>query len=598
MNYLKVKTLTRFSSIVGIVLSSLAITSCKKEDTDSPNRKPVVELLNPEASAQYIEGDTVLLSCTATDPEEGDLRDENIEWNSSMDGVIGNGTLLTTTILSANSHTITVKATDSQGLMSLDSVSIIVLNDEKPTVTITSPNNNHTLAFGETTTLECTANDVEDGTLTGESIVWRSSIDGELGNGTSLANVELTPGNHTITAIATDIKNNQDSASITINALDNSVPTIAIVAPENNSEHVFTDAITFTCEVTDNEDTQIGADQIIWSSSIDAEMGSGISLTTNELSVNTHTIYATVLDSHGASATDSIQIVVSPNNAPEIQITSPANEEVFTENTTINFTCSVSDTEEQNLTNEQIIWTSSIDGEMGYGQSLEYNSLTIGEHTIVATATDSHGASTANSIVITVEETQEITLELMVEWMTGSFSSEEQAATSSDPYHYDVRRKVAQIWTNNRNGYWVYLEQAYAEAQNNPYFQRIYHFYMEGGVIKNTIYGMENPSNYVGSWETPTDFDNLDETNLIEKPNCGLTFEIESDHIYGETSGTDCVSSIPNVAYMSSEQWIYANEWHSYDLGYNSSGVVVMGPYSPYIFDKIENFDETTNKSK
>ncbi|MFO7864438.1 MAG: CpcT/CpeT family chromophore lyase [Salinivirgaceae bacterium] len=591
MNYLTVKSLSRFSLIAALLTSTILAKTCKEDEEDSPNKKPTIELITPEASAQFIEGDTIHLSCTATDPEEGNLPDENITWESSTDGTIGHGTLLETTTLTANTHTITVKATDSQGLMSSDSVSITVLDDEKPTVTITSPNNNYTMPFGSTISLQCSANDLEDGELTGESIIWRSTIEGQLGNGTSLENIELTPGNHTITAIATDSKNNQDSASISVNALENSVPTIAIVIPDNNSEHVFTDAITFTCEASDTEDIQIEADQITWRSNIDGEMASGVSITTNELSANTHTIYATVVDSHGANSTDSIQIIVSPNNAPEIQITSPENAAIFTENTPINFSCSVSDTEDQSIANEHVLWNSSIDGQMGSGQSFEYSSLTIGEHTIVVTATDTHGATTADSITITIEEAPEITLELMVEWMTGSFSSEEQAATSSDPYHYDVRRKVAQIWTNNRNGYWVYLEQAYADDQNNPYFQRIYHFYMEDGVIKNTIYGFENPSNYVGSWETPEDFDNLDETNLIEKPNCGLTFQIESDHVFGETSGTDCGSSIPNVAYMTSEQWIYANEWHSYDLGYNSSGVVVMGPYSPYIFDKIENFD-------
>ena len=57
--------------------------------------------------------------------------------------------------------------------------------------------------------------DVEDGDLTGASLVWTSSIDGALGTGT-MFNKVLSVGIHAITLTATDSASNADSATITL----------------------------------------------------------------------------------------------------------------------------------------------------------------------------------------------------------------------------------------------------------------------------------------------------------------------------------------------------------------------------------------------
>ena len=205
-----------------------------------------------------------------------------------------------------------------------------------------------------------------------------------------------------------------------------------------------------------------------------------------------------------------------------------------------------------------------------------------------------------DEVEIPIDEIENITfstesnqLEQLVEWMTGDFSSEAQADTSSDPYHYNVTLRMVRIWDNQpvEDGYWVYVEQAYAESQDNPYRQRIYRVFEESdGSLKDEIYTFGNASQYVGSWETPEDFDELNETDLTLKPGCGLFFEWQGDHFYGSTEGTDCTTTIPGVDYITSESEIYVDYLTSWDLGYDSNGNVVMGPYSPYIFDKFDNF--------
>jgi hypothetical protein len=58
--------------------------------------------------------------------------------------------------------------------------------------------------------------------------------------------------------------------------------------------------------------------------------------------------------------------------------------------------------------------------------------------------------------------------------MTGSFSSQEQAA--ADTSRYDIRLEMAPIWTDHPNGKWFYVEQAVAWSLEKPYRQRVYHF--------------------------------------------------------------------------------------------------------------------------
>jgi hypothetical protein len=89
------------------------------------------------------------------------------------------------------------------------------LRRKGPLVDITSPANNAHSAPGEIVALAGVAYDPEDGSLSGDALVWESDRDGVLGTGTSLA-APLSPGKHRVTLIATDSDNNQGTAGLTL----------------------------------------------------------------------------------------------------------------------------------------------------------------------------------------------------------------------------------------------------------------------------------------------------------------------------------------------------------------------------------------------
>ena len=93
-------------------------------------------------------------------------------------------------------------------------------------------------------------------------------------------------------------------------------------------------------------------------------------------------------------------LVAVGNTAPAVSITSPANGASFDSRTSISFAGSASDTEEGTLT-DSLIWTSSIDGQIGTGGSLSVV-LSGGTHTITASVTDSGNLTGSTSITVTV----------------------------------------------------------------------------------------------------------------------------------------------------------------------------------------------------
>jgi hypothetical protein len=93
-----------------------------------------------------------------------------------------------------------------------------------PTVSISAPANGSSYPSGTSVTMTGSANDAQDGPLSG-AIVWTSSIDGSLGTGASVSRV-LTVGTHTITARATDSGglSGQAQISVTITGTSTATP--------------------------------------------------------------------------------------------------------------------------------------------------------------------------------------------------------------------------------------------------------------------------------------------------------------------------------------------------------------------------------------
>jgi hypothetical protein len=118
-----------------IVMDGTRAASALSEPLEPLPGLPPRVVADARAGATYPVGADVVLRATAFDPEDRMLGADAISWASSVAGELGTGTELVVADLAAGGHTITVTATDSDGLT--DAVSFELLID--PNVTQPQP---------------------------------------------------------------------------------------------------------------------------------------------------------------------------------------------------------------------------------------------------------------------------------------------------------------------------------------------------------------------------------------------------------------------------------------------------------------------------
>jgi predicted secreted protein len=300
--------------------------------------------------------------------------------------------------------------------------------NELPTATISAPANNSSFTQGDTVNFSGSGQDPEDGTLTGGSLVWTSSRDGQIGTGASFGTQSLSVGTHTITLTVTDSDNasDTDSINITISSTPNQPPVATISAPANNSSFTQGDTVNFRGSGQDPEDGSLSGGSLVWTSSRDGRIGTGTSFGTSSLSVGTHTITLTVTDSDGAADTDSIRITVSapPNQPPTANITAPSDGSTFTQGDLVTFRGTGQDPEDGTLSGGSLVWTSSISGRLGTGTSFQTQSLSVGNHTITLTVTDSDGAIDRDAIRIVITNVIDVNIDSDFDYVPEGFPME------------------------------------------------------------------------------------------------------------------------------------------------------------------------------
>jgi subtilisin family serine protease len=132
------------------------------------------------------------------------------------------GTIARNTYAAAATYNVTLTVTDGGGLTNsvTKTVQVPSSTNAAPIASITSPSNGASAVQGASVSFAGTGSDPEDGALSGSSLTWTSSRDGQIGTGTSFAKSNLSVGSHVITLTARDAQGLTGSAarSITIMA--------------------------------------------------------------------------------------------------------------------------------------------------------------------------------------------------------------------------------------------------------------------------------------------------------------------------------------------------------------------------------------------
>jgi hypothetical protein len=88
-------------------------------------------------------------------------------------------------------------------------------------------------------------------------------------------------------------------------------PVVVITSPSNGASFTTGTPVSFVGSASDAEDGSLGA-QLQWTSSINGAVGSGTAFSTSVLTVGTHTITASVVDTSGLQGSASITLAINP----------------------------------------------------------------------------------------------------------------------------------------------------------------------------------------------------------------------------------------------------------------------------------------------
>lgn len=177
------------------------------------------------------------------------------------------------------------------------------------------------------------------------------------------------------------------------------------------------------------------------------------------------------------------------------------------------------------------------------------------------------------------------------EWMTGSFSSEEQA--EADTNFYNIRLQMVPVWEERSDAIWLYVEQAASWKLEKPYRQRVYRLTkMDDGSVESAIFMINNPLQYAGAYYKNELLKTLSPDSIYEKEGCSLILKFDKDAYTGTTAENSCPSRLGGASYATSEVTIQSGVLESLDRGYDSIGNQVWGSeYGPYVFKKQQKED-------
>jgi hypothetical protein len=104
------------------------------------------------------------------------------------------------------------------GYFSFNYLDLVLSANTAPSVSIVSPGQDDAFLAGEMIDFSATASDLEDGPLSQSSLVWQSSIDGQLGTGEAFQG-PLSAGDHLITLVATDSAGATGTSTVNITVM-------------------------------------------------------------------------------------------------------------------------------------------------------------------------------------------------------------------------------------------------------------------------------------------------------------------------------------------------------------------------------------------
>lgn len=340
------------------------------------------------------------------DKEVKDVSDA-IVWHSSIDGFLGEGATFDD-YLAVGIHTITISVDTKFGQQVWQLNITVDAFNTAPTINLLSPRDGSVIPKGRVAYLAALTDDAEDGLGAG-AVVWTSDIDGVV---TDIGNLSI--GHHRITATVTDSGGLTGSGSVSIEIVLPVGPMVLITSPTDGQLFVEGEPVTFQRLIGIIEGNEVASETLV--SSIDGVIDDyeDITVALENLSVGKHTVTITVTDNYGTQNSDTVDVEIldpATHTRPTLDVTSPRDYSEYTLGTQLFIGYSADDAEDGYSISDSLAWSSSIDGVFN-----SFADLSVGQHIISATVTDSSGLSATDSFHLNVNDLMNTDIEVSLDY--------------------------------------------------------------------------------------------------------------------------------------------------------------------------------------
>jgi gliding motility-associated-like protein len=324
----------------------------------------------------------------------------------------GTGTDLTNVIFNLGSTIVTWTAADAQGNSVNCSFTVVVLDNQAPTITCAVTGAQHVIADANVCTFTQTSStwDASASDFCGVTSLTYALTGATTGTGTSLAGVVFNPGSTTVTWTARDAANNSISCSFTVTVADSEAPVISCAVSGTQQVNVNTGICTFTQNTTLwNPTASDNCGTVTFSYILSgATSGSGTTLSGQVFNLGTTLVTWTVQDATGNTDVCSFSVEVSDNINPVIVSCGQGSQTVVTDFATCSYTQTGTAwnpiaTDNCGNVNLSYVLTGAT---LGSGTSLENIVFNLGATIVTWTISDDNGNSVNCTYTITVTDNQ------------------------------------------------------------------------------------------------------------------------------------------------------------------------------------------------
>jgi hypothetical protein len=389
--------------------------SAKVTITITASDAPLVTITSPPDGQEASIGEPIDFTATVQASSGRSVAPSDIVWESDLDGQIGIGATIRTSLATEGTHTITCTATDDQGQKGSASITVNVVTNRAPVVTISAPADGAYFKDTDPITFRGSANDPEDGPIAGTSLRWLSDISGQIGIGNPVT-TSLPLGDHVIRLNATDSQGAVGEAQITVHVVSNLPPVCTINRPQPGARFVEGQSVSFVGSCSDPESGAVTTG-LVWSSDLDGQLGLGGTVQTALTTVGDHVVSLCAPDPVDASlqGCGTVSITVVANTPPTCTIDAPASGTVLSVGVATRFVSTVQDAEDPSLTGQRVsvVWTDESGATLAQqpNPQITFNANYAGAHTLTLTATDSGGLTCTASVDIVVNRNPSVTID-------------------------------------------------------------------------------------------------------------------------------------------------------------------------------------------